>query len=149
MAHAVEFRKFTPRNTRQDLIEKLESAPQEHVEAILSAYELLQRLHDKGLIDVAKGLLSASDTVIDRAVAVISSKQAVTATRVGLLLMNLLETLDIEKMHNLLTPAKPKSISVGSVAKQIFSADFWRGIAAGVGLLNAFGGALSKKPAQP
>jgi len=145
MAHAVEFRTLTPRNTRHDLIQRLEHAPEEHVEAILSAYELLQRLHDKGLIDVANGLLSASDTVIDRAVAVISSKQAVSATRAGLLMMNLLETLDVDRMHDLLTPAKPKPISVWSVVKQMFSGDSWRGMAAGVGLLNVFGAALRKE----
>ncbi len=46
---------------------KLEQAPEEHAEALLSAYDLLQRMHEKGLIELASGLLSASETVVDRA----------------------------------------------------------------------------------
>ena len=57
MAIAVEFREFTPKNSRNDLIRRLEVAPEKHAEAILAAYELLQRLHEKGLIDIANGLL--------------------------------------------------------------------------------------------
>ena len=66
MAKPVDFREFTPRDARNDLLRRLEQAPQEHVEALLSTYELLQRMHDKGLLDLANGLLSASDTVVER-----------------------------------------------------------------------------------
>jgi hypothetical protein len=34
----------------------------EHAEALLECYDLLQRLHEKELIDLLNGLLSASDT---------------------------------------------------------------------------------------
>jgi hypothetical protein len=38
MAVAVEFREFTPKNSRNDLMRRLEQAPEEHAEAILSAW---------------------------------------------------------------------------------------------------------------
>jgi hypothetical protein len=79
MAKAVAFREFTPRNSRDDLMRKVDQAPVEHAEAVLAAYDLLQRLHEKGLIDLLSGLLSAGDTVVDRIVDVISSKEMVTA----------------------------------------------------------------------
>jgi hypothetical protein len=44
MAKAVSFREFTPRNSRADLIRKVDEAPVEHAEAVLAAYDLLQRL---------------------------------------------------------------------------------------------------------
>jgi uncharacterized protein YjgD (DUF1641 family) len=144
MAHAVEFRTFTPKNARQDLIKRLEEAPEEHAEALLATYELLQRLYDKGLIDVANGLLSASSTVVEKAVDVISSKPAVTATRAGLIGMNLLNNLDADRMHDLLTPSNRKPASVWSTIKQLFSGDTWRGMSVGIGLLNLFGSALRK-----
>jgi hypothetical protein len=62
MAKAVDFRELTPRNSRGDLIRKVEQAPAQHAEAVLAAYDLLQRLHEKGMIDLLKGLLSAGDT---------------------------------------------------------------------------------------
>ena len=47
MAVAVDFRSFTPVDARVDLIKKVEGAPVEHAEAVLSAYDLLQQLHEK------------------------------------------------------------------------------------------------------
>ena len=57
MAMPVEFREFTPRNSRNDLMRRLEQAPEEHAEALLAAYDLLQRMHEKGLVDIASGLV--------------------------------------------------------------------------------------------
>ena len=85
MAIAVDYREFTPRNSREDLIRKVEQAPVAHAEAVLAAYDLLQRLHEKGMIDLLSGLLSAGDTVVDHVVDVISSREMVTALRICLL----------------------------------------------------------------
>jgi hypothetical protein len=68
MAMAVEYREFTPRNSREDLIRKVEQAPVAHAQAVLAAYELLQRLHEKGMIDLLGGLLSAGETVVEHIV---------------------------------------------------------------------------------
>jgi hypothetical protein len=35
---------------------------------VLAAYELLQRLHEKGMIDLLGGLLSAGETVVEHIV---------------------------------------------------------------------------------
>src|SRR5215813_4455575 len=102
MALAVAFHDFTPPNSRHDLIRRLEAAPAEHVEAILAAYDLLQRLHEKGLVDLANGLLSASDTIVARAVDVASSQQIVAALRLVLIASNLLRRLDIDSVDALL-----------------------------------------------
>ncbi len=144
MAMAVEYREFTPKNSRADLIRKLEQAPESHAEALLSAYELLQRMHDKGLIDVANGLLSASDTVVDRVVDVVSSKQAVTALRVALMFSNILNSLDPDRMHDLLMPSKSKPPSLWKIFKEATSAEARTGLGAAIGLLKEFGAALRK-----
>jgi uncharacterized protein YjgD (DUF1641 family) len=78
MAVAVDLREFTPIDSREDLIRRVEQAPIEHAEAVLGAYDLLQRLHQKGLLDLLNGLLSAGDTVVNRVVDVVSSKEMVT-----------------------------------------------------------------------
>lgn len=66
MAVPVNFREFTPTNSRQDLLRRLEAAPEQHMEALLASYELLHRMHDGGLIDLANCLLSAGGTVISK-----------------------------------------------------------------------------------
>ena len=38
-----------PRNPRAELRSRLEQAPEEHAEAVLAAYEVLQQLHERGV----------------------------------------------------------------------------------------------------
>jgi len=143
MATAVEFRQFTPRNTREDLIRRVEQAPAEHAEALLAAYHLLQRLHEKGMIDLLNGLLGAGDTVVERVVDVISSKEMVTALRIALVFSNLLSSIDPDKLHAVVSNAGRDAPSLLAIGKKATSKDARRGMAAAVGLLTTFGEALN------
>ena len=145
MAMPVEFRQFTPKNSRMDLQRRLVQAPEEHAEALLSAYDLLQSMHEKGLIDLAKGLLSASEMVMDRTADVVSSTEAVNALRILLMFTNLLKAMDTERMHLLLTGTANKPPSLWELGKEAMSEDARRGMATAVGLLNVFGAALRKQ----
>jgi uncharacterized protein YjgD (DUF1641 family) len=145
MAIAVDFRKFTPRNSREDLIRKVEQAPVEHAEAVLAAYDLLQRLHEKGMIDLLNGLLSAGDTVVDRVVDVISSTEVVTALRMALTFVNLLSVIDPDELHTVISNAGKETPSLLTIGKQATSKDARRGMAAAVGLLTVFGAALGRQ----
>ena len=145
MAKPVEFRHFTPRNSREDLIRKLEQAPEQHAEALLEAYELLQRMHEKGLIGVANGLLCASDTVVERVVDVASSKEAVTALRSLLMVGHLLNGIDPDELHSVLLGGANKPPSLWQIWKRATTEDARRGMATAVSLLNLFGVALRKQ----
>ncbi len=147
MAKAVEFREFTPRNSRDDLIRRVEQAPVEHAEAVLAAYDLLQRLHEKGVIDLLNGLLSAGDTVVERAVDVVSSKEMITALRIALIFSNLLSSIDPDKLHAVISNVGKDSPSLMAIGKQAASKDARRGMAAAVGLLSVFGEALNAQKA--
>jgi uncharacterized protein YjgD (DUF1641 family) len=148
MALPVDFREFTPKDARNDLLRRLEQAPQEHVEALLSTYELLQRMHDKGLIDVANGLLSASDTVVERCADMVRSREGVNGIRVTFMLINLLSALDVDRMHALLSGSDSQPPSMLKLGRDAMSSDARRGMAAAVGLLNVFGSALRKQTGE-
>jgi uncharacterized protein YjgD (DUF1641 family) len=143
MAKAVSFREFTPRNSRDDLIRKVDQAPVEHAEAVLAAYDLLQRLHEKGLIDLLNGLLSAGDTVVDRVVDVISSKEMVTGLRIALIFGDLLSSIDPDKLHAVISNSGKEAPSLLTIGKQAISKDARRSMATAVGLLNVLGDALN------
>jgi len=147
MAIAVDYREFTPRNSREDLIRRVEQAPVAHAEAVLAAYDLLQRLHEKGMIDLLSGLLSAGDTVVERLVDVVSAKETVTALRIALIFSNLLSSIDPDKLHAVISHAGKDAPSLLAVGKQATSKDARRGMAAAVGLLNVFGEALNAQQA--
>jgi uncharacterized protein YjgD (DUF1641 family) len=143
MAVAVDFREFRPVDARNDLIRRVEHAPVEHAEAVLSAYELLQQLHEKGMLELLTGLLNAGDTVVNHVVGVISSKEMVTALRIGLIFSNLLSSVDPDKLHSIIADAGEEPPSLLSIGKMATSKDARRGIATAVGLLNVFGAALN------
>jgi uncharacterized protein YjgD (DUF1641 family) len=142
MAIAVNFREFTPNNSRNDLIRRVEQAPVEHAEAVLAAYDLLQRLHTKGVIDLLNGLLSAGDTVVERVVDVISSREMVTALRMALMLSSLLNSVNPDELHTVISNAGKETPSLFAIGKQATSQDARRGMAAAVSLLELLGKAL-------
>ncbi len=149
MAKLVDFRTFTPEDSREDLVRRLQEAPKEHAEALLAGYDLLRRLHEKGIIDLLNGLLSAGDTVVERVADVISSKEAVTALRMALIFGNLLTSIDPDKLHAVISSAeKDEPPSMMSIAKQAISKDARRGMAAAVGLLTVLGATLGKQQTE-
>lgn len=146
MAKAVDFREFTPGNTRDDLVRRVEQAPIEHTEAILASYDLLQSLYDKGVINVLNGLLSAGDAVIERVTDVVSSPQAVTAFRTALILGNLFTSINPDGLHEVIRSVeKDEPPSLFAIAKQANSSDARRAMAIVVGLLRVLGSAANAK----
>jgi uncharacterized protein YjgD (DUF1641 family) len=145
MAVAVDFREFHPVNSREDLIRKVEQAPAEHAAAILAAYDVLQRMHEKGLLDLMSGLLSAGDTVVNHVVDVVSSKEMVNALRMVLIFSNLLSSIDPDQLHAVIAGAGKETPSLLAIGKQATSKDARRGLATAVGLLNVLGAALNKQ----
>jgi hypothetical protein len=63
MAQPIEFRP-TPHSSREALQRRLDEAPIEHVDALLASYDLLQQLHDRGVLDVLRGALGAGDEIV-------------------------------------------------------------------------------------
>jgi len=63
MTVAVDFREFTPVDSRGDLIRRVEQAPSEHAGAVLAAYDLcLKCSHLFNLLD-ARGAISVTERV--------------------------------------------------------------------------------------
>ena len=48
---------------------RLQNAPAAHAEALLAAYEVLQGLHDRGVLDLMRSALGSGDEVLEIAVA--------------------------------------------------------------------------------
>src|SRR5882762_817286 len=72
---------FPPRDARAELQTRLQNAPLQHAEALLSGYELLQGLHDRGVLDLLRGGLGSSDKVLPILVDAAKTPEAIIATR--------------------------------------------------------------------
>ncbi len=145
MAVPVDFRVLTPPDSRDDLLRRLEAAPAQHAEALLALYELVQRLHDTGVLALLNGMLSAGDEVVGRVVDLVSSKEAVNSLRAGLMLAELMGSIDVDKLSAALEPSPGKEPSLWKLGKQATTADARRGTSAALDLLSLFGAALANR----
>src|SRR5258708_17319993 len=83
-----------PRDARDELLTRLQSAPLQRAEALLSGYDLLQRLHDRGVLDLLRGGLGSSDKVLSIVVDAAKTPEAINATRNLLILTKRMFTLE-------------------------------------------------------
>jgi uncharacterized protein YjgD (DUF1641 family) len=83
-----------PRNAREDLRRKLEQAPEQHAEALLESYELLQQLHDSGALGLLRGVLRSGDLLLDTAVNAAKSDEAIRGLRNAIILAKMLGSIN-------------------------------------------------------
>jgi uncharacterized protein YjgD (DUF1641 family) len=141
---------FPPRDPRAELQTRLQNAPLLHAEALLSAYDLLQRLHDRGILDLVRGGLGSSDKVLTILVDAAKTPEAIIATRNLLILSKVVFTLEPELLEAI-TKAVPdslaqarqqKPLSFWQMFKKMCSQDTRRALSAMLGLLESFGKSL-------
>jgi uncharacterized protein YjgD (DUF1641 family) len=142
MAVAVNFHTYTPPDSRLDLVRRIESAPREHAEAILEAYDVLQRLHDTGALGLVNGLLSAEDTVIAKVSDVVSSRQAVAALRIAMILGSALTSIDAERVHTAVAEAETHTPSLWKLLRTACSKEVRKAAGLGLSLAQIFGASL-------
>ena len=97
---------ITPKS-EPDSIERLDEALRTHTDAILSALQLLQLLHDRGVLDLLRGLVGARRLrqLAGMATAALDSPESVRAIRNFILLAKLFasispDILEREKSHS-------------------------------------------------
>ena len=101
---------FSPRDARTELQTRLQNAPLEHAEALLSGYDLLQRLHDRGVLDLLRGGLGSSDKVLSIVVDAAKSPEAINATRNLMILGKVVFMLEPKLLEDIVT-AVPNSLT--------------------------------------
>ena len=143
MAQAVGFRKFTPENSREDLARRIREAPADHAEAILAAFDLLEKLHDAGLLSLASGVISAGNKIIDRLADVADSPQAIVAFRAALTFGSILNTLNADELHKAMQVQK-NDASLFRIIKGLTTKESRQVAMIGVNLMNVIGKALLK-----
>ena len=74
------------RDPREELRSRLEQAPIEHAEAVLAGFEVLQGLHDRGVLELLRGVLDGGNTILEIAVEATKTPEAIHGIR-NLLIM--------------------------------------------------------------
>jgi len=84
MAQPIAF--HTPAKPARTNMERLQNAPAEHAEALLEGYELLQLLHDRGVLNLLRGILGGGDALVSTITAAVDTPESIRAIRNFLLL---------------------------------------------------------------
>ena len=138
-----------PRNPRAELRSRLEQAPEEHAEAVLAAYEVLQELHNRGVLEIMRGALAASDDILEKVVDNVRTPEAIRAIRNLLFWRQVLGSIEPEWFKGLFkaipegiaqaTAERDQPVSLFSLLRRLTSKDSLRGLAAAIDFLQAFG----------
>jgi uncharacterized protein YjgD (DUF1641 family) len=148
-----------PRNPAAELRARLENAPKEHAEALLAGYELLQALHEQGVLDILRGALNAKDKILEIAVTAINTPEAIRGIRNLLFCRRILGSIEPGSFQGLFqaipegiaqaTARRDKPIGFWGLLRRIRSKNSLRAMAATVDFLEAFGRHLHSLEAAP
>src|ERR1700761_3007500 len=100
MAHPITF--VPPKHDpRKELMERVEAAPHEHAEALLAAWEVLQTAHDKGMLDLAKGLIGGKDVITGKLAEAANTPEVISGIRNGMAAARGLASLDPDMLQRM------------------------------------------------
>ena len=142
-----------PRDPKKELAERLEQAPVEYAAAILDSYETLQKLHQSGALSLVRGLLGATDTIVEDVAAGAAMIESIQALRNGMILAKMLGAIDPELLQGFAESARSALGSTKNIPENppglfsilfgLFSRDSRRGLAFGTQMLKSIGRSLN------
>src|ERR1035441_6006280 len=88
-----------------DPAERLEDALDKHTDAIVSALELLQLLHDRGVLDLLRGLVGAGDQIVGILTAAAGTPESLRGMRNFILLTKFFASIPPDVLSSLVRAA--------------------------------------------
>jgi len=143
MSQPIPF-KARSRDFREELRVRLDRAPADHAEAILDSYEVLQGLHDKGVLELLRGTLGGGDRVLEIAIEAAKTPQAIRGIRNLIIMLKLAGSIDPDQLHAALYGGGKQAPSLWEIGKRARTDDARRGMEAAATLLGIFGSVLNK-----
>ncbi len=138
------------RDPREELRSRLERAPVEHAEALLAGFEVLQALHDQGVLELLRGLLGGGGAVLEIAVEAAKAPETIRGVRNFLLLTKFFAGIPPEVLHSLVDTARAgaereksgKAPGLLNLAGRLNRDDSRRALSVALDLLEALGKGL-------
>jgi len=89
------------RDPREELLSRLEKAPTEHAEAILAGLEVLQGLHDRGVLELLRGVLDGGNKILEIVVEATKTPEAIRGIRNLVIMTKIFGSIDPELLKKL------------------------------------------------
>jgi uncharacterized protein YjgD (DUF1641 family) len=138
------------RDPQEELRSRLEKAPDQHAEALLAGLEVLQALHDQGVLEILRGVLGGGNKILEIVVDASKTPEAVRGIRNLVIMTKILGSMDPEVLKKF-TEAIPDVLVGAAMAQATKPPGFWeslrilrsknlrRGLAVANNLLEALG----------
>ena len=138
------------RAPQEELRSRLEKAPDEHAEAVLASLDVLQSLHDQGVLELLRGVLGGGNKILEIVVDASKSPEAIRGIRNLVIITKILGSMDPEVLK-IFTEAVPNDLAGAAKAQETEPPGFWesfrmlrsknlrRGLAVANNLLEALG----------
>ncbi len=152
MAAPLRF-KPQPVDPKHELQKRLADAPNEHGEALLVLYDLLENAHRQGILDLLDGMVSAKDTILATLARYAATPEGIASIRNLLAAAKVLGSIDPEILDHLsgvmanATAAhkrEQKPPSLLQLAKRATSEDSRRGLSFVTLILEGLGRSLKE-----
>ena len=136
---------------KREMQRRLAAAPTEHAEALLVLWDLLETAHDKGILDLLDGMISAKDTIADTVARYANTPEGIASIRNLLGALKILGSLDpelLEKLSSVLLTAtaehqqEQRPPSLWQLFRRSTSEDSRRGLSFMTLLLSGLGRSL-------
>ena len=138
-----------PSNAEEELRSRMQRAPDEHAEAILAAYEFLQEMHNQGLLDIARGIVTTRDEILGTLARNASSPEAVRAIRNLLFCQRILGSIEPDRFQAVLqaipegiaqaTAQREKPVTLFGLLRRLTEKESLRALAAAIDFVKSFG----------
>ena len=112
------------RDPREELHSRLEKAPAEHAEAILAAFEVLQGLHDRGVLELLRGVLDGGNKILEIVVEATKTPEAIRGIRNLVIMTKIFGSIDPELLKKL-AEAIPDVLVGEAKAQETEPPGFW------------------------
>jgi uncharacterized protein YjgD (DUF1641 family) len=141
------------RDPREELRSRLEQAPAEHAEALLAGLEVLQGLHDRGVLEVLRGVLDGGNKILEIAVEASTTPEAVRGIRSLIIMAKMVGSIDPELLKKF-TEAVPDALAGAVRAQEKEPPGVWealrmlrsKNMRRGLAVMNSVLEALGKSP---
>jgi uncharacterized protein YjgD (DUF1641 family) len=87
---------MTKHDPREELRSRLEQAPVEHAAAVLAGLEVLQGIHDQGVLELLRGMLDGGSKVLEIVVEATKTPEAIRGIRNLLIMTKIIGAIDPE-----------------------------------------------------
>jgi uncharacterized protein YjgD (DUF1641 family) len=141
------------RDPREELRSRLEQAPAEHAEALLAGLEVLQGLHDRGVLEVLRGVLDGGNKILEIVVQASQTPEAIRGIRSLIIMTKMVGSIDPELLKKF-TEAVPDALAGAVKAQEKEPPGLWealrilrgKNMRRGLAVMNSVLEALGKNP---